>query len=929
VLQRIVGVAIDHTMSKGDPEHFSVEGSGVTIRGLTYVRSELNGRDVFSANGGRALNFEDVPPELMKAVNVYKAPSAEQIEGTVGGLVNLETFMPFDFKGLKVGLTVADTYSRLAAKSTPSASVMLSDSWDTSAGKFGALIDLAYSDSKTRTDAFQVEPYYPRDNLVADQSGTLWIPKGSQWRSLEFDRKREGIYAALQYRKGDFDSALTYFKSKYRMEWNENALFAQSNPYNIEVAPGATFDAGGIFKRGTISDGTDHGVNFNDDTRVANRDSGTQELAWKGSLKFNEKLSFTADAQYIRSNTKSFDSTVATGIVLPSETLDLTGRYPTLIFDDAQRAYLADPANYYWAFTMEHKDRSIANEKAVRLDGRWNFDSAVLQDLRFGMRFTNREALTENSNPGFNWAAITQPWQVGWDISGLAKLSDPRFSGNTHLHNFSNFFNGNASVPSLVFPDVSTAAGYPDSYAQLHTYHDILCAEQAAAQGWSSGCAQWQPATFGTDPSGTNNQRERTEAAYSQLRFGWDELAWPIDGNVGVRVVYTDAQARGYTLYNSTFTIPEGANVVGVPVPDIAPFAPKAGSFNNTYTNVLPSLNLRMKVGNDWQFRFAADQGISRPDFSQLQAYTTLTQNVTSHTVDNPDGSKTVVVTGVSDTGTGSGNPMLTPVKSNQVDLTAEWYFNKSGSMTFAAFDKELKDIIVNQTTVIQLPDTSGAMHDFVTTSPVNGAKGYARGFEVAYHQYFDRLPGWMSGFGIETNYTYVDSRRTLYQPVDQPYCVATNNGAANLNLNLNGCDTDGRTFGDLPLENLSRNTINFALLYDKGGFSARAAYNWRSRYLQAVNVNGTNGTDATNSDPNAPPGQTNIAWGLPTWQDAYGTLDAGMSYQFDNNVKIALEGTNLTDSTAKQRMQQHIGMMGRAWFSSGPTYTVRMSYSF
>ena len=56
-LQRVVGVTIDHNFAKGDPEHYSVEGSGVNVRGLTYVRSELNGRDSFSANGGRSLNF--------------------------------------------------------------------------------------------------------------------------------------------------------------------------------------------------------------------------------------------------------------------------------------------------------------------------------------------------------------------------------------------------------------------------------------------------------------------------------------------------------------------------------------------------------------------------------------------------------------------------------------------------------------------------------------------------------------------------------------------------------------------------------------------------------------------------------------------------------------------------------------------------------
>jgi len=95
VLQRVPGVTIDRTMSRSDPEHFSVEGSGVSIRGLTWVRSELNGRDSFSSTGGRALNFEDVPPELMAGVDVYKNPSAEQIEGGISGLVNLRTALPF------------------------------------------------------------------------------------------------------------------------------------------------------------------------------------------------------------------------------------------------------------------------------------------------------------------------------------------------------------------------------------------------------------------------------------------------------------------------------------------------------------------------------------------------------------------------------------------------------------------------------------------------------------------------------------------------------------------------------------------------------------------------------------------------------------------------------------------------------------------
>jgi len=80
-LQRIPGISISRFAAADDPDHFSVEGAGVVIRGLTFVRSELNGRDTFSANNGRALGFNDVSPELLGAVNVFKQQTADMIEG--------------------------------------------------------------------------------------------------------------------------------------------------------------------------------------------------------------------------------------------------------------------------------------------------------------------------------------------------------------------------------------------------------------------------------------------------------------------------------------------------------------------------------------------------------------------------------------------------------------------------------------------------------------------------------------------------------------------------------------------------------------------------------------------------------------------------------------------------------------------------------
>src|SRR5690606_16052371 len=95
-MQRLPGVSIERFAASEDPDHFGVEGSGAVIRGMTATRSEFNGRDSFTANSGRGLSFQDVPPELMGGVDIYKNQSADMIEGGIGGTVSLRTRKPFD-----------------------------------------------------------------------------------------------------------------------------------------------------------------------------------------------------------------------------------------------------------------------------------------------------------------------------------------------------------------------------------------------------------------------------------------------------------------------------------------------------------------------------------------------------------------------------------------------------------------------------------------------------------------------------------------------------------------------------------------------------------------------------------------------------------------------------------------------------------------
>ena len=71
-LQRMPGVNIGRFEKPSDPDRFSVEGTSVIIRSLNFVCSELNGRDIFSANGGTVLNFNEVSPELLGRVEVLR-----------------------------------------------------------------------------------------------------------------------------------------------------------------------------------------------------------------------------------------------------------------------------------------------------------------------------------------------------------------------------------------------------------------------------------------------------------------------------------------------------------------------------------------------------------------------------------------------------------------------------------------------------------------------------------------------------------------------------------------------------------------------------------------------------------------------------------------------------------------------------------------
>ncbi|MBO9713265.1 TonB-dependent receptor [Sphingomonas sp.] len=239
-LQRVPGITVSRLQSTDDSTHPSGEPAGVLIRGLTMVRTEFNGRDSFSADSARGLNFNDVSPELMAGVDAYKNQTADMIEGGIAGTVVLRTRLPFDSKGLVVTGVAKATYGDRSDKWTGEFSGLISDTWETGIGRFGLLADVARSHVVTRTESVimdKIDTYCTNVTGVKPDGsigctgnpfgGSSWayVPDGIRYSQVDYDRTRTGFALAGQYENnsGNFRITTQYTESRYHNAWLERA----------------------------------------------------------------------------------------------------------------------------------------------------------------------------------------------------------------------------------------------------------------------------------------------------------------------------------------------------------------------------------------------------------------------------------------------------------------------------------------------------------------------------------------------------------------------------------------------------------------------------------------------------------------------------------------------------------------------------------
>jgi TonB-dependent receptor len=138
-----------------------------------------------------------------------------------------------------------------------------------------------------------------------------------------------------------------------------------------------------------------------------------------------------------------------------------------------------------------------------------------------------------------------------------------------------------------------------------------------------------------------------------------------------------------------------------------------------------------------------------------------------------------------------------------------EWYFSKNGSASVAAFYRDLNGFIGNYTQVVNDPIYGRVQ----LNRPENAGTGRIKGLEASLQTFFDFLPGWLSGFGVQVNGTYLDGTNELPQVLAE----------------------GGR---QVKIVGLSKWAYNLTGFYEKGPFAARLSYNHRSEYVDNYNRN-------------------------------------------------------------------------------------------
>uniref|UniRef100_UPI003B5C06DC TonB-dependent receptor n=1 Tax=Shewanella gaetbuli TaxID=220752 RepID=UPI003B5C06DC len=891
---RVPGVTMSRIVDGNDSEHFGTEGTGVNVRGLTFVRSEFNGRDSFSASGGGGLNFSDVPPELLGSVEIFKSPTASQIEGGIGGSVNLKTKKPFDAGRRLIAFSADTTYADLREESSPSFSGLYSDIFESDdMGKFGWLISYSDNELRTQSDSVLAQRHFRQDY----EGEEYWMARGMRMNRKTDDRNRQGGAAAFQWENPNESVRLTaeYIRSDASLAWIERAIeidAQKAEPYLPVDGTSFEFDEHGVFESGTLTTnegwrGQDaerqpSGGNFGQQLQMVTRERTTDSLVEDFSFNImfipTDALAISVDLQHVKGSAEVYDMSVWSAMrAVPSLNFAGDGMPGVELFSpeyngeanhdsSSSNTFFTDPHNAFLQSAMDHISQNEAEENAGTLDISYQFDSGFISSLEFGVRHAEREQTNRQSR--YNWGYLSEAWTG----DGSIWLDDPAAQNiPTEIETFDNFgrgsqfrVDGNAGI---LFPSIDLVSNYDTARNLLPQV--------------SVGDGAWVPLSGRTSLSGElenglfveneiNSITQTNTAAYIQANFDTDISDIYISGNLGVRYVKMTTEADGFIKYPDSVANPNDPDDIYGKLPaDQQAFGNNAFyamTSKNDYDTFLPSFNMKIELNEDLITRVGLSKSIAAPNLGMLRNHISVSGADMEREVDESQEEPEVTAAWYTRYTADSGNPGLKPIESKNVDLTLEWYFAEVGSLTGALFYKDLEGYFVNGTRLEKF-ENNGVEQVVEVGGAINSGKGSIKGFEIAYQQFFDFLPSPFDGIGMQFNYTYIDESGAPNSGLKPDFPVGEGNG----NFEV--------AYDSLPLEGVSKDNVNLVAMYEKEGWQARVAYNWRSEYL------------LTSSD---------VRSQSPTFNDDAGYLDASLFYKINDNFTIGIQGSNLTDTINK-----------------------------
>lgn len=884
VLENVTGVQI--TRQAG-------VGNAVQIRGTDANRTEINGVSTVGSGAGRSgISFEDLPAALIASVEVTKVPTAQTIEGSVGGTINLRTIRPLDLREPLIAARAQMENSDLAKSTLPRVSATIGNNWDTGIGEIGIVLSGSYA----RQDVAAFKPRVDRDALVLPGSG----PSAEAFPFLRIQFLQQGLEnyeyetyngtAALEWKPNDdlkfyFDATLnnqSRGQQSHRVQISgtatpsvvdamNNTAFETVNLGTIN-GPNGPVDLGTVQAAvaGTIGIGGSTGSVVDPNLRTSS-DTGARVTKsrvfdfgtdWQATdkLKVRAEVSlstsksdfpnFSTTLDFINPNGpqpvigRSIDNGVPLEFDLRDGTLQFGIDQASAFAPTA--AQLLDPANYQLQQVTQGANSTDNKERGARLD--FSYDTTDLNpfvtSLDFGYRWNRTTAENSEFSNNVSLTNTTTAWnRPSGDLFSDILIPGPR--------NFDA-----ADGRRLSFPDfllIDGGLSFRDPAKVLDALNAAIAASNAArTQGPAVASLAMPTESF----AGFFSIKETTNAAYFQANMEGEIAGMPVRGNAGFRWLHTKLSSTGNNIANGTVT---GQTVA-----------------NSSYNFLLPRFSLVLEPADKLLLRAGIARDIRRPNFDTL-----------STSFSFGTGANTPVAV---------GNPDLVPEAVWSFDLSGEYYFAPSSLISVGVFHKSRTNLFAqrqedpapnldaggNLNVSIDPSCPGGGIYNPIANRNINNpVQGVGicvprsstfnvpgtttqTGIEVAFQHdlsAWEDVLGFASGFGFIGNFTYQKTGGTAreYRVADGPRNVFTQLGYAN-------------SRDIISLTNLSKYAYNTTLFYDKYGLNARLRYTWRSSYVS--------------NDP--------FFFGLPLINGARGQLNASINYDINDHINIGVEGINL-----------------------------------